>query len=354
MQYFKLLAIALAAITTASCNTKKQEPAKQDTETVPVKLLPLTSSHNRGTIAASGKFTTDDEVFLSFKTGGVINKIFVKEGDAVHAGQLIATLHLTEINAQLAQAQAGLEKAQRDYQRVTNLYKDSVASLEQLQNAKTALELSKQQLSAIQFNRNFSEIRAPQSGYVLRKLANEGQYLAAGTAVLQTNGARSDNWFLRIGLSDKDWSAIHIGDKARVTADVSSGKTFEGTVFRKAEGVDPITGTFSVDIKLAKTGEQNFASGMFGNAVLTPAERPSATTAAPSWIIPYDALLDGDGTSGFVFISNDDKTAKKVRVTIGSMEKDNITITGGLEDSRSLIISGSAYLADGSKIKVIQ
>jgi multidrug efflux pump subunit AcrA (membrane-fusion protein) len=68
----------------------------------------------------SGQFTTDDEVMLSFKTTGIINKIYVKEGDAIQRGQLLATLNLTEIDASLEQARLALEKSTRDHQRIMN------------------------------------------------------------------------------------------------------------------------------------------------------------------------------------------------------------------------------------------
>ncbi|MGY0039503.1 biotin/lipoyl-binding protein [Pedobacter sp. NJ-S-72] len=88
--------------------------------------MKLNQESSNATIAVSGQFTTDDEVLLSFKTGGIINSLLVKEGDAVKKGQLLATLNLTEINAQVQQTQLSYEKAKRDYQRTKNLYSDSV------------------------------------------------------------------------------------------------------------------------------------------------------------------------------------------------------------------------------------
>ncbi len=354
MQYIKILPlIAVLSLTMAACGGKKEEPVTTNTDVIPVKLLPLSKSTAASTITASGRFTTDDEVYLSFKTGGIINKILVKEGDAIKPGQLLATLNLTEIDAQVGQAKAGFEKAQRDHQRTGNLYQDSVASLEQLQNSKTALDLARQQLSAAQFNRSYSEIRAPRAGYVLRKLANEGQVAGPGSPVLQTNGAGNGTWFLRIGVSDRDWAAIRVNDKAVISSEAVSGKQYKGIVFRRAESVDPYTGAFAVDIKLDAGEAMSIASGMYGHAIISTGDAAATATTGAAWAIPYDALLDGDGSSGYVFVTNDNKTAQKVKVTIAGMEKDRIWIRQGLEDAQSLIISGSAYLNDKSRIKVI-
>jgi len=45
---------------------------------------------------------------------------------------------------------------------------------------------------------------------------------------------------------------------------------------------------------------------------------------------------------------------KKVRVIIADIEKDNVLVSAGLEDAKSLIVSGSAYLNDNSKIKIVE
>lgn len=337
----------------ASCSVKGKAPEEKNTDIIPVKVMQLDAQTANNTINVSGQFTTDDEVMLSFKTTGVINRILVKEGDPVHAGQLLATLNLTEINAQVQQAQLGYEKASRDYQRVVNLHNDSVATLEQLQNAKTALELSSQQLKAAKFNLSYSEIHAAKDGYVLKKLANEGQVISSGTAVFQTNGAQSGNWLLRVGMSDKEWASVHVNDNAVITTAATAGQEFTGKVFRKSEGADAASGSFTVDIKLMGTKPDAIAAGMFGKATIQTSDI-SKSSKANGWAIPYDALLDGDGNTGYVFTTNDNKTAHKQKVSISGMEEKNVIVNDGLQATQSVIISGSAYLTDNSPIRVIQ
>ena len=340
------------AMLIASCIHRSEAAKSMDTETIPVKVMNLDRHNELTSVSVSGQFTTDDEVNLSFKTGGVINRIYVKEGDAIKKGQLLATLNLTEIDAQVQQAKLGYEKATRDYQRITNLYNDSVATLEQLQNSKTALELSKQQLNAATFNRTYSEIHAPENGFVLHKMANEGQVMSSGTAVFQTNGAKSTGWLLRVGVSDKNWSAIHLNDKAVINIS-SNDKDYSGIVARRSEGVDPVTGSFTIDIKLTGDKPAAIASGMFGKAIIDVANSKT-NTANNCWAIPYDAILDGDGSTAYVFVTDDNKTARKVKVTISAIEKDKVIISDGLQTAKELIISGSAYLTESSAIRVIQ
>jgi len=270
----------------------------------------------------------------------------VREGDRISKGQVLATLDLTEIKALADQAKLGLDKAERDLARVKNLFKDSVATLEQLQNTETAFELAKAQLNSVNFNRSFSQIKAPVSGFVLKKFVNPGQVVGVGDPVLRTNGAGNSQWILKSGVSDKQWSGIKVGDKATVAVDAFPGKTFEGKVIRKSETADPATGAFTVEIEVKKV-DVKLAAGMFASADLHTSKKVT------SWNIPYDAVLDANGKDGFVFTTSDSKTAVKTPVIIESFNNESIRVSEGLENADALIVSGSAYLTDQSPITIV-
>lgn len=344
-----LFLILSTAWVAQSCNNSegKIETAPTTLEEIPVKVIALKKQEVKPLVNTSGLFTTDDETNLAFKVGGIISKVYVKEGDAIRNGQLLASLNLTEIESQVSQAKLAFEKSKRDFKRVENLYRDSVATLEQFQNAKTGMEVAQSQFEAANFNRSYSEIRAVSNGYVLKKLASEGQVIAPGTTVLQTNGASQNLWKLRVGVSDREWALISIGDKAAVTTDALPGISINAIVSRKAEGTDGMSGAFSIELTLEKT-KVSLASGLFGKATI------HASRAQNVWSIPYEALLDGNAQSGYVFITNDSKTAIKTPVVVGTINRDQILINAGLEEAKFIIVSGSAYLRDSSSITVIK
>jgi RND family efflux transporter MFP subunit len=309
--------------------------------------MALEKSSAASSIRASGQLTTDDQTILGFKLSGIVNNVFVKEGDFVKKGQLLATLDLREIDANVSQARHGYEKAQRDFQRAQRLYQDSVATLEQLENAETGLAVSKEQLDAATFNRKFSSIHAPANGYVLRKFVNAGQVVDVGDPILLTNGAADGRWILKIGVSDKQWSSIAINSEAKVAVDAFPNRIFKALVSRKSETSDPQTGAFTVELSVDHE-KAKFASGMFGAAEIRSVDKLT------SWSVPYEAVLDANDDEGFVFITLDNKTAQKRPVTIESFNGKTIRINKGLEGSGSLIISGSAYLTDNSPITILK
>ncbi|MFN4005918.1 MAG: efflux RND transporter periplasmic adaptor subunit [Chitinophagaceae bacterium] len=347
MLRFSMMLFGTVVFMWSSC---KQAPKADTTvvpkDTIPVKLLPLQSVDAPNSIYVSGRFTTENETFLSFKIGGIIQQLLVNEGDAVVQGQTLATLNMTEINAQVQQAVIGVEKAERDYKRATNLFKDSVATLEQVQNAKTGLDIAQQQLTAAKFNQQYAVIKAPASGFILKKLSTQGQITGPGTPVLLMN-VTGNNWVLKTAVSDVQWSAIRIGDKAVISADAWNKKTIVGTVKSKSEGVDAATGTLTVNIMLPNP-TLNIAAGLFGKATITTSQPQKG------WQLPYDAILDGDAGSGFVFASNDQKKVQRVPVQIQQIKNGNVLVTSGLEGFSYVVTAGNAYLKEGVTIKPIQ
>jgi RND family efflux transporter MFP subunit len=259
---------------------------------------------------------------------------------------LLASLKPAEISAQVQQVKLGLQKAERDYQRATNLYNDSVATLEQLQNAKTALDVAKQAYDQASFNQTYSRIYAPADGFVVKKLANTGEVISTGTAVLIMNALSSNSkWVLKTGVSDREWALLEKGNKASVSFDALPGKQFSAVVSRKAMASDPVSGVFEVELQV-NINESKAAAGMFGRAIVQPSDSVKGFT------IPFEALIEANGKSGFVFVTNDQKTVKRVPVTIGSINESSVLVTTGLEDAKFLITSGSPFLNERSTIVV--
>ncbi len=313
---------------------------------VPVTLQPIEKKSHHIVIEATGFLSTDNNTLLSFKNGGIIDKIFAKEGDFVKKGEVLAKLNMTGINARAAQAKLGLEKAKRDFMRAKKLFRDSVATKEQFENAQTALDVAEQDWTTIQFNLRYSEIRATMDGYILLKLASEGQMVGPGTPVFRLDGSGKEGWLVEVGVSDRQWAEISKGDSAVVSTDVVE-KGIAAKVIRKSEGLNPQSGTFTIYLELQSKEELPIASGMF-----TKVKIYGKTT--DSWRVPYESMLNGNHGEGYVFITQDKKKAKKVKVKIASIQKQHILISSGLEDYKYLIIAGSPYLKDGSEINVVE
>lgn len=338
------LPIFLVACSENQAAVSPKKPAPEDA--IPVRLQPVVISHQSRMLQYSGLMASNDESRLSFKIGGIVSRIFVKEGDHVTAGQLLATLDLTEIDAQVQQATQNVEKAQRDENRLRNLYRDTVASLEQLQNGHTQSTLAAEALRIARFNRQYAQIRATSDGTILQKTANEGEYLAAGTAVLVFNGTGSKDYVVRFGVSDKDWAVLHRGDNASVSIDAYPEHRFTGVITKLAEAADAGNGTYAVEVTVAPGGCK-FAPGLFCSLRIQPPAGRAYT------LIPASALAEGEGSGGYVYTLNaDNRTVSKRAVRIAFLQDDRMAISGGLDSVREVIADGVGYLTEHSIVTV--
>ena len=334
-----------------SCGHKEQEhtaKTSKDAETIRVKVMSVSSLKLSDDIVATGLLTTENEAIYSFKIGGVISKINVEEGQFFSKGQVLALLNTTEITAGYEQARLGVEKAQRDYDRALNLFKDSVYTLEQLQNTKTGLDVAQKSAEAVAFNKQYAQIYAASDGFVTKKMANEGEIVGPGTPVLAINETKGNsNYVLKVGVTDEEWAAIAIGQRAVVTLDGYPDKNFDAYVFRKSLASDRNSGSFQIELK-TKLGDVTPATGMFGKVQIIASHAQSLP------VVPYDALIEADGNKAFVFTTSGNNRVKKIPVTISRFDNQKAYISQGLENINEVVVAKSTYLNENSTIQIIR
>jgi RND family efflux transporter MFP subunit len=325
----------------------KPDKLQGSKESIAVKTYKLSTTESSNHIHCTGTIDTDQQLKYSFKIGGVIEKILVREGDSFKKGTLLATLKVDEIDSGVSQAQLGVDKAIRDLKRIQNLYRDSVATLEQLQNAQTLLDVAQNQLQVVTFNRNFACIYAGVDGFVTKKLANEGEIISEGMPVFVINEARPSSWILTVGISDKDWANIQVNNKAKISIDAYPGIQFEGYVFKKLLAANPDSGSFAIEIKVNPNNKQ-LALGMFGRATV------ETNLTAIHKAIPYDAVIEANGNNAFVFIPQANGKVRKHPIQIASFDNQSVYVASGLEDIDEIVVNNSAFLNENSTIIIIQ
>jgi RND family efflux transporter MFP subunit len=349
MKKIKLLPLAAAMLVLYSC--KQEEKAKialEVADVIPVKIADVSALELPKKINATGLVSTENEAKYSFKIGGVISRVLIEEGQFFRKGQLLATLNSTEISAGVSQSSLNVEKAQRDYERAVNLYKDSVFTLEQLQNTKTALDIAQKGKEAVAFNEHYSKIYAASDGFVSQKLASEGEVISPGMPVLIINETkRNNNYLLKVGVTDREWALINPGQTATVTLDGYADKKIDAFVFRKSQVADRTLGSFQIELKL-KLKDLKPAVGMFGKAEIATSYDETGKG------VPYGSLVEADGNKAYVFTLDGPNKVRKIPVTIARVDNQQVYLKEGLDGVKEIVISNSAYLNEKSTIKIIR
>lgn len=358
----------------AACSD--QAPSANDSTEAPVKVINTTKAESvqyQHTVFATGRLSSSEEAKLSFKTGGIVKKIYVREGQQVRKGQLLAELELDEIRAQTQQAQIGQEQAaitienaklalrlaERDYQNAQGLYRDSVATLEQLENAEVQLDNARNQLAAAekglgfsrqnvdiaQFNLRHSKIVAPANGVILKKVVEVNELVGPGTPVFLF-GSKDKAQVIRVNVTDKDIVFVQLEDKAVVTFDAYPKENFRGSVRELASMADPYTGTFEVEIEVQPNGRR-LLSGFIGTVIIETEAKEDLVA------IPIDALVGAHEQQGQVFTVHNGK-AQATTVNIFKIEADQILVSKGLAAGTEVVVSGNGYLEENDLVSVNQ
>ena len=336
--------IALIVLLSAACRHPKIKSDSADQLRVRVTAL-ITESvsipvHTTGTLVAS------EELKLSFKTGGIVGKIFVSEGDRVRKGAILASLDLLEINANAEQAKIAYEKAVRDFIRADNLLKEGATTLEKKQNAETAMNIAKNSLEIVQFNLQHSRIEAPDSGVIMKQFVKENELVASGYPVFLF-GYSGKYWKVKAGLPDRDILKFNPGVSAEVRFDAWPGVRFSAMVNQVGEMSNPYTGTYETELTLMDAGYR-LASGFVASADIYPSVKKSFT------MVTVGSIVEADGLHGYIYIVNSEMKARKIYVEITVITGNMAAVTGIPAGVTEIVAEGAAYLRDGVEVVVVR
>ena len=246
---------------------------------------------------------------------------------------------------QVLKAKSGFEKANRDFQRVESLYRDSVVTLEQYQNVKTALEVAEANLKIANFNMNYSTIIAPSNGLIYKKFAETNEIVAPGSSIFLF-GSSTNSWKIKSGITDKDIKKIKIGDSAKVEVDAIPQKKFSAIVSEIAGSADPYTSTYIVELSI-NTTDPRIISGMVASIQIYP------ESAGVFKSIPIKSLVNADKLNGEVYTYNKTGgTVSKVSVKIKDIWNEVVIIESGLENVDNVIVDGVEYMYEGAKVTI--
>lgn len=308
-----------------------------------VQVAPVTVSTRAIPVRAAGVVSRRTEAALAFKTGGVVRDVLVRAGDPVEAGQVLAALDLAEIDAQLAQARSGVEKARRDRDRAAELRERDVVSTELAQNAATGLEQAEAALRIAEFNRQYAVVTAPAPGRILRRLVEPNETVAPNkVAVLFASN--TEGWIARAGIAERDIARLHTGDPASVRT--AGQPPLPGTVVQIAGATDPFTHTTEIEVQLA-TAPTTLRSGSVADLEIQPADVASRP------VIPVTALVEGDGRIAHIFLlSADGRGVRRQPVTVEIVDNGMAFLATELPAGARVAISAAEFLREGSAVEV--
>ncbi|MFN7572739.1 MAG: efflux RND transporter periplasmic adaptor subunit [Betaproteobacteria bacterium] len=344
---------ALLAVVLAACS--RTVPSGDDIR--PVRAMVVAPAAVSVVADLPGELRPRLETRVGFQVGGRIVARNVELGQAVKAGQILATLDAADYKLAAAAAREALVAAQTDrdqqradYKRFQELHAKGFISAADLERRKSALDAAearyKQAAAQAEVSGNqadYAVLKAPTAGVITGVDAEAGQVVAAGQSVVRL--APTAEKEIAIAIPESRLADLRRIPEVRVSL-WAGGKDLRGKVREISPVADPATRTFPARITLLDVP----ADAAFGMTATVKFETPVPTAAV---LLPLQALLrEGDATYIWLLDRNA-MTVKRVAIKVASIAGNEVAVAGGVQPGDAVVTAGVHLLKDGQRVKLL-
>jgi RND family efflux transporter MFP subunit len=383
------LLVALPCFVFIGCKANQSDSAAPPTASV----APVTRGDLSSALTVAGEFQPYQEVELHAKVSGYVRRINVDIGDQVKKGQVIATLEVPELNAQvaasqaeirhseseIARAQSGVALAEADYAALHAAYtrlseasnrRPGLIAAQELDDArakdqdaeakinvaKSGLEAAKEQLGIsnaegqrVKSLEDYSIVTAPFTGVITMRYADVGSLIQAGTtsdtqSMPVVKLAQSDLLRLRMPVPEEDVPFIQTGGDVQIKLQ-ATGKTIPGKVIRFTRELTAATRTMLAEVDVPNP-DLTLSTGMTAEATIVLQSQKNVLT------VPAGAVIRSNGQRFVLVVDSADKV-QRLAVLLGIKGPDRVQITQGLQENQSVIVSGQENYQAGQLVRPI-
>jgi RND family efflux transporter MFP subunit len=360
-------------ITACGSPSTTAEAAPETTAPVATIIDVPTVTASVGTIESaleiSGTLAPRSRVPVKPKLPGTLDRVLVDIGDAVKAGQTIATIDRREIDAQvdaavaavavakaaLETAEASLANAVLENDRAKNLFDKGALPRQRLDAANTAHRAGVAQRDLATANlaqanaalrrakevQNNSTVTSPVTGFIVERNYDAGATPGERPIVVVADLREMK---LEAGVSELEAGRLRVGMKASVAVQAKPGQAFSGQLAAIAPEVDERNRHFKIDLRVPNDGRA-LLSGMYATARIIEATTTNAI------LVPKDAVATRDGKRIVQKVQGDSVTT--VEVTEGLADGGRVQIVKGLAAGDTVLADGRRQLAPGAKVRGI-
>jgi membrane fusion protein (multidrug efflux system) len=302
------------------------------------------------TFTAIGTVTAVQGVMVSADLPGVVDRIAFQSGRTVQKGDVLVELDTRQEQAQLAAAQAQLELARLNFERMQGLIESDAVSRAEYDAASAAYKQAEARILEIRATIERKTIRAPFTGVLGIRQVNLGQYLTGGDPVVPLQSL--DPIYVNFGVPQQEVSHVRIGRRVRIRAEDLGGLEFNGRVTAIDSVADATTRNVQIQATLPNPGGR-LRPGMFVQSEVTLGA-PRYVIALPASAISYAPYGDS------VFIVTDMKgedgqTYRGVRqqiVKLGGARGDQVAVLSGINPGDEVVTSGVFKLRNGAPVQI--
>lgn len=297
-----------------------------------------------------GNVTTKNLLVLYPEFSGILSKVYVKEGQAVSNGQLLAKVDDGGLSQQKAQMEIQAALAKTTFERQERLWKENIGSEIQYLQAKSNYEAQAKAINQLRKQIAKTEIRAPFSGTIDEVITEEGNVVSAGqTPVMRIVNLR--NMYVETEVPERYINDVTKNKAVKINIPVL-GKTIDSKVRQTADYINPNNRTFKVEIAVPNT-EKSIKPN------LTAKLRINDYTSEDAFLIPQSVISENADGEQYIYIvkdinENGEGTAERKIIETGRTQGDIIEVLSGIKNGDHIINEGARSVKDGQAVKILE
>lgn len=295
-----------------------------------------------------GSVSTKQNLVIHPEFAGILTSVYVKEGQKVNKGQLLAKIDDGGLSQQLSQLKIQTELAKTTFERQDRLWKQKIGSEIQYLQAKASYEAQLQATNQLEQQVGKTEVRAPFAGTIDDVITEQGSVVAPGQSEL-FRIVNLDNMYIETDVPERYVSDITKGKKVTVYFPVL-GKELETEVRQAGNFINPANRTFKVEVAIPNK-DKSIKPNLTARLKINDYSNNKAI------LIPQSIISENAQGQQYVYTITDkiDNKAKVKRVIIktGKTQDDYIEVLSGITNGVEIIDEGARSVKEGQDVKVL-
>ncbi|PKA83172.1 RND family efflux transporter MFP subunit [Ulvibacter sp. MAR_2010_11] len=298
-------------------------------------------------IDIQGNVETNENILIYPEYQGLLTKVYVKEGDKVSKGQLLARIDDGGLSSQLSQLETQYQLAKTTFERQERLWNQKIGSEIQYLQAKSNMEASQSSVNQLRSQLGRTSVRAPFSGEIDEIVTEQGQVVApGGQALMRIVNLR--DMYVKASIPENYIGSIQEGTEVKVTFPALN-ETVNGKVKNVGNYINPNNRTFDIEIDVpnkGKTIKPNLVAKLEINNY----------SKAKAKMIPANVIQENSIGEKFVYVisevDGDEAKVTRKKIETGKKYEGQIEVLSGLEDGETIVKDGALTLNDGATVKI--
>ncbi|MBQ6304936.1 MAG: efflux RND transporter periplasmic adaptor subunit [Bacteroidales bacterium] len=337
MKYKTLLITALSALLLIGCGNKKAQ--KQAFNPIlPVEISVISQTDDNSLRNYVGTTKSEMELPLSFPLGGKLTGIYVKNGQHVKKGTVIARVDATSAKSIHDAALATLNQAEDGYNRLKQVHDEGGIPDVRWVQMETDLEKARQTEITARKHLNECTLIAPQEGFISMDKHTTGENMLPTTPFCRI--IDMNKMIVEFSVPEKEIGIIQIGDKAEASFPGLNNLSKTLEIIDKSFVSNPMGHTYTIKAKVP-VENKDILPGMVAKIKLSLSE-------ASGIVVPSSCVLTMPEGADVWTVKNGKAYRRNIKV--GGFVKNGVVVESGLESGDTIITVGYQKLYNGAKV----